>query len=510
MSAGPLVLGIDASTTACKAIVWDESGHAVAEGRRPIALDNPGPDAYEQDAETWWSALTGAIRDAARSLEDARAADIVALSIANQRETFVVTDDEGTPLHPALVWMDGRCRDQVSQAVQAIGTERLHALSGKPPCTTPSFYKLLYLLQRSAPDLATRRPRVLDVHGFLAWRLTGRFATSLASADPTGLIDMERRAWAEPLLEYAKLRSSQLPELVEPGTVIGPLTESAARSCGLRAGLPLVSGAGDGQAAGLGAGITTEGRAYLNLGTAIVSGLLSRRYAIHPAFRTLYGALPATYFLETDLKGGTFTITWLLEKWLNATTPNDAARALDELDAVARQLPPGAEGLLVVPYWNGVMNPYWDDTASGIAVGWHGTHGPAHLYRAILEGIALEQRLHTSGVERATAQSIETFVVMGGGSQSDLWCQILSDVTNKCVVRARTTEATALGAGILAAAAAGVHPTIDGAVRAMTATGREFSPGEDVAKYERLYGIYEGIYPALRDRLRELTELRST
>src|SRR5690606_13969359 len=137
-------------------------------------------------------------------------------------------------------------------------------------------------------------------------------------------------------------------------------------------------------------------------------------------FRTLYGPLAGTYFLETDLQGGTFTIGWLVDRLLGG---GEATRV--ELERRAATLAAGAEGLVLVPYWNGVMNPLWDDRASGLVAGFRGEHDPAHLYRALIEGIALEQRWHLEGVEQATTQ-VNEVVVMGGGSKSDLWCQIFA------------------------------------------------------------------------------------
>lgn len=500
-----LVASVDCSTTACKAIAWNAEGDAVAEGRATLALANPAPDAWEQDAEEWLSSTRAALAAMSAALGP-DAARVRALCIANQRETFVVTDEHGAPLAPAMTWMDGRATREVDDAVRALGRAHLHTLTGKPPCVTPSFYKLLHLLRVLRPELAAGRARVLDVHAFLAWRLTGTFATSLAAADPTGLVDMQARAWSDELLAYAGLDPSRVPALVEPGAILGTLTDEAARSTGLPLGLPLIAGAGDGQAAGLGAGIEGAGRAYLNLGTALVCGVLSRTYRTDDAFRTLYGAMPGTYFLETDLKGGTFTVSWLVERLLpHASRARDA---IAELDLAARALPPGADGLLLVPYWSGVMNPYWDDDASGAIVGLRGHHGPAHVYRAILEGLAMEQRLHLEGVERATSP-IEELVVMGGGSTSDLFCQIVADVTRKRVTRAGSAEATALGAGILAAAAAGLHADVASATRAMTRAGRSFAPGDAASRYDALFAAYRGLYPALRGAMQALAPSRA-
>jgi xylulokinase len=246
----------------------------------------------------------------------------------------------------------------------------------------------------------------------------------------------------------------------------------------------------------------------MNLGTALVSGVLSAEYFCDRAFRTLYGAIPGTYLLETDLKGGTFTIDWLLERWFERSVSTDRRPVLGALEAQAREIEPGASGLLLVPYWNGVMNPYWDDDATGIVVGLRGDHGPAHLYRAILEGLAFEQRLHTRAVEQSLGRPIEELVVMGGGTKSELFCQILADVLAKPLVLSGTAEATSLGAAMLAATGAGVFPSIGAALGAMVRFGHRFEPGPASASYDRLHGVYAGLYPALRASLEQLASIR--
>ncbi len=493
-----LVVGIDCSTTSCKAIAWNADGRMVAQGRAVIALDNPTPDAWQQDARSWWRALAAACQQLTEKIDASRLATVC---ITSQRETFVLTDADGEPLHPALVWMDHRCGAQVARAVAELGADALHQLSGKPACTTPSLYKLMYLLDRQ-PALRRPQTRVLDVHGYVVWRLTGARATSLATADPMGMIDMRVGAWSSQLVGLTGFKISQLPRLVAPGRDIGTVRSLAARETGLPEGLVVIAGAGDGQCAGLGAGITGPRRAYLNLGTAIVSGVLSPTYRCDRAFRTLYGAAPNTFFMETDLHGGTFIVNWLVERFGKVD--------LEQLAAEALHIAPGADGLVVVPYWAGVMNPLWDDEASGVVLGWRGHHRPAHLYRAILEGIALEQRSHTEGVEAAT-EPIDDLVVMGGGSTSDLWCQILADTLNRPMLRAGSSEATALGAGMLAAVGAGWFENTEAASVAMTTTGAAFVPAASQTFYDRLYReVYDGLYGDLQERMQRLWRLRTT
>lgn len=504
-----LVLGVDCSTTACKAVLWGPDGAAHGEGRAPIGLLNPAPDAWEQDPRRYVEALTEATRAALAAAGPDAAGRLDAMCVTHQRETVVFVDDAGEPLAPAIVWMDARGAAEVEAARRAIGEARLHELSGKVPCTTPSMYKIMAALGRDA-GLRAARPRALDVHAFLTEALTGERVTSVASADPMGLVDMRSRAWAPELVELAGLSIDRLPRLVDPGELAGRLRHDVASSMGLPAGLPVVAGAGDGQAAGLGAGVLSPGRAYLNLGTALVAGVPSATYALARAFRTLTAAYPGGYLLETDLLGGTFSVNWFVERLLGVPQA-DAAAAIARLDRDARAVPPGASGLLMLPYLCGVMNPYWRPDASGALVGLRGDHGPAEVFRAIVEGLALEQRLHLEGVEAATERAIDELVVMGGGSTSDLFCQIVADATGKRVTRSRTSEASCLGAGVLAATHAGWRSgpdAIGACASAMTGTGASFEPGAARSIYDRLAGVHRGLYPALASSLSALAALR--
>ena len=500
-----LFLGIDCSTTACKAIAWDSLGNAIAEGRAQISLNAVGNDGWEQDANEFEAATETAVKEVLSKID---AKNVRAVCITHQRETFVLTDEQGTPIHPALVWMDARCRQEVRDVTTKLDASVIHQISGKFPCTTPSMYKLAYLLERGAPQLKQAPFRFLDVGGFLIKKLTNEFRTSIASADPMGLVDMQKRDWSDELLKIMGLQRNQLAQLYEPGQTLGYVTRDAQDRYGLLEGTPIVAGAGDGQSAALGAGLSSHGAAYLNLGTAIVSGVVSNEYKTDLAFRTMMAAQPSMYLYETDLKGGTFTLSWFVEKLLGQS---DIKTTLTKLSQEAESIAPGSHGLMVLPYFHGVMNPYWDDNATGLFFGLNGAQGAAHFYRAILEGIAFEQRLHTEGVEKAS-QPIHEFIVMGGGATSDLFCTILASVLNKPIVRAGTTEATSLGAGILAAAGTGAFADVHSAAKAMTRRGEVILPltNGDVEKYDRLYQrVYKTLYPALTESMRALAALKA-
>ncbi len=500
-----LVIGVDSSTTACKAIAWDRTGRAVAEGRATYPLLQPKPNWYEQDAEAWWGGLCVALR---ALLDQIEAAQIDALCITHQRESFVPVDEEGRPLRNAILWLDERSRPQVAFLEQRIGRERFHRITGKPLTTNPSVTKIAWLMQHE-PELVARTHKFLDAHAFLVHRLTGAFRTSIASADPMGLVDMRTDTWAIDLIAKVGLRPDQFPDLASPGEVIGFVSERAAAATGLPAGLPIIAGAGDGQCAGLGANATGGGRACLNLGTAVVSGVVSADYVADLAFRTLYAPIAGKVFLETVIQGGAFTVSWFVETFARDLRDCGSAAPEDVLEATAADIPPGSLGLVVVPYWNHAMTPYWDPAASGVTIGWTGAHRREHFYRAILEGIAFEQRLLGEGLAAATGQPIDEYVALGGGSRSDLWCQIVADVTGVLVVRAATAEATCLGASILAAVAARWYPNLATAAAAMTGTVGRFEPDpETQAIYDRIYGeVYRPLFPTLQPLLQRLAGL---
>jgi sugar (pentulose or hexulose) kinase len=501
-----LVIGVDSSTTACKAIAWDKTGKAVAESRASFEMISPHPNWYEQQAEDWWTALCQVLRQVTAQVGASR---IAALCITHQRETFVPVDENCQPIRNAILWVDDRSRLQVAELDRRIGNDRIQDITGKGPSTKQSLPKLLWL-QTHEPDVMRRAYKILDVHAFLIQRLTGRWVTSTPCADPMGLVDMRRGTWATDLLRQLDLDPGQYVDIVPPGSAIGEVHEQACIATGILAGTPVIAGAGDGQSAGLGANITRPGKAYLNLGTAMVSGAHSDTYVADNAFRTLCSPIPGAFVPEEVLGGGTFTVSWFVEQFgPDMRGLNLPLSAEEVLEVAASKLPPGSLGLMLVPYWNAVMPPYWDAAATGMMVGWTGAHRREHFYRAILEGIAFEHRLAMDGVERATNQPLDEFILMGGGSRSQLWCQIVADVSGKQVTRASTTEATNLGAGTLAAAAVGWYSSVRDAADAMTSTERSFEPiDKNYTTYDRLYReVYCGLFPAVQKYIDRLTEL---
>lgn len=482
-----VVLAVDCSTTSSKAVVLDDAGAVLSQASSPITTSSPRAAFHEQDATQWWTATAAAIRTAVAALPDPGA--VGALSVTHQRESFVCLDGGDEPLRPAILWLDGRAHAEIAE----LGSSDVHRISGKPPDTTPAIYKLAWL-SRHEPEVLDRAVRVGDVQAYLSLRMTGRWATGVASADTLGLLDLRQRAWSDPLLELAGVRREQLPELVPTGGRIGEVGPEVARGLGLPGPLPLIAGIGDGQAAGLALGAGEPGVAYLNLGTSMVLGVRSDVYRWDPAFRTLDGMVPGTFTLETVLNAASYLASWFRREF--GDDGLDDAAQIAVLESAAADVPPGAEGLVTLPYWNAAQTPYWDPLARGAIVGWHGRHTRGHVYRSLLEGVALELRLHLAALEQATGCGVDVIRAVGGGARSRLWTQIIADVTQRPLQVCADEEVSAAGAGVIARAFLRGESG-DQTVPALTAA--EMRPDEGLAAvYGRLADTYGRLYHALR------------
>lgn len=502
-----LVAGLDSSTTATKAIAWSREGCAVAEGRCAIPLANPADRQYEQDPCDWWRSACAALRQLTQKVEARR---IAAIAICNQRETFVPLDAEGRAVRPAIVWLDQRCRREVEWLAGRVGAERIHRITGKPVDMAPVAYRIAWML-RNERESFDRAAIFADVHAYLAWRLTRHFRTSCASADPLGLFDMQLKKWSAEVLCALELAPDRLPEACAPCSVIGEVTSEAAEATGLAAGTLVVAGGGDGQAAGLGVNALASERAYLNLGTAVVGGIYSSEYLTDAAWRTMGTCSGEGCYLESSLRAGTFLVDWFVREMggVNASTDPGVYSRLEK-EAAASTV--GSRGLLLLPYWGAVMTPYWDPQARGVIAGFTSAHTRGDVYRALLEGIALEQALVTSLAEKRAGVNVREFVVIGGGAASDLWRHIIANISGKTVRRSQTVEASSLGAAMCAATGAGWFASAREAAAAMAgAITSEIEPEpQAAARYRELFEIYRELYPATREIGRRLSGFADT
>lgn len=501
--ANQVVIGMDSSTQSTKAIAWDRSGRLVAAGNAPIPMANPRRDHFEQDPADWWRSCCGALQACLKQVDAGR---VEALAIAHQRETVAFLDDAAEPIRPAILWLDERSRDNVVSLGNAVGADVIHRITGRIPDLTPTIYKLDWM-RRHEPDVFRRTACFADVQCYLVRRLAGGpYRTCWLSADSFGVFDVVEKRWSPPLLEAVGLSADHLPATVPPGELLGTVHAEAARETGLPQGLPIFAAGGDGAYAGLGTDCTRTDRAYVNLGTAVVSGLWSPEYRYDRAWRTLLAAQGEGYLYENVLRTGAFLVNWFVDHFVphGRTDP----RVFERLEAAALDVPIGCDGLMIQPYWSGVMDPYWDVNARGVTFGQSGSHRPAHFYRAILEGITLDQVMRTRGMEAASGHAISHYVANGGGAGSPLWRQMLADASGKPVLVSDTVEASALGAGMTAAFGAGWFSSLAEAAHAMSGSTKPVEPDPEAGeRYNALLAIYEDAYGACASINRRLVAL---
>ena len=494
----PLVIAVDCSTTAAKAIVTNRTGHVVGAGSHALDTASPAPHWFEQNATDWWDATDRAVRQALSDVADLGA--VAAICVTHQRESFVCLDADGRPLRPAVLWMDGRAHAEA----RYYGTERVELLSGKPADITPGLYKLLWLRDHE-PDTLARCDRIADVHSYLVHAMTGHWTSSTASVDPLALLDQATGDYADELLDLAGVRRDQLPDLVPTGTSLGPLRAEVADAWGLGRDVAVIAGTGDGQSAGIGLGVTDPGSAYLVLGTAVVIGSETTEYLPSRAYRSMISAMPGHTTVETFSSSGTYLPTWFRQQFGDPELSGAPDPAL-ERDAAA--LPVGSERLLTLPYWNAAQTPHWDSQASGVTLGWQGCHTRAHFYRSLLEGIAFEFRMQLDGLEQARGERVDVLRAMGGGARSALWTQILADVFDRPLEVCASGEVSALGAAAIALNAIGEYASLPEAANAIARTDAVVDPiDRNAGQYRALRSVYTRVFDQTRDLLHTLHDL---
>ncbi len=481
------VLTLDLGTTACKACCFDLEGELLAFGSSPYPTDYPEPGWAEQSADDWWLAAKTALGQALSQLQDRD--HFAAIGLSSQRETAVLLGASGEQLGPALVWMDRRSAEQANELAERFGRLELQQRTGLVPDATFTATKLLWLKQ-NAPEQLARMATFLQPKDYLAFRMTGQATCDLTLASRTLMLDLRLRQWDPELVEAAGAREDQLPRLVDSTEIVGELVPEVATELGLPAGLPVVSGAGDRACEAVGA-MTSTGRAMESTGTTTNVSLPVARLpeALDPRVICSVHALPGHWLVEQGMSA-----TGSLMKWLRDELYGGAAVAdYDEIDTQSAAIPPGAEGLVILPFFMGARSTRWNPAARGLISGLSLGHTKAHLARAAREGIACEIAACfelLAGMGYAPGQ----VAMMGGASVSDLFAKIKASMANRPFLRLKQAEASSVGAAALAFAGVGLLEAPLEYARRANPVVAHFDP---VDEWVELYGDLRARYEAL-------------
>jgi sugar (pentulose or hexulose) kinase len=509
MSTKDLLLAIDNGTQSLKALIFDLEGQLLAKELVPFTpYFSKQPTWAEQDPDVFWQALCRACQGLwqQNKIDKDRLAGV---ALTTQRATVVNVDANGTPLRPAMLWLDQR---------KTYGLPPVGGLWGLI-FRVGGLTKTVAYLQAEAEAnwIRTYQPKIwqntykyLLLSGYLTYRLIGKFVDSIGCQVGYLPFDFKRLRWSagwDWKWRILPIDPSLLPELMPPGQILGTITAAAAEESGIPEGLPLVAAAADKACEVIGSGSLDSDIGCLSYGTTATINVTHKKYVEPiPLIPPYPSAVPDAYNVEVEVYRGYWMVSWFKEEFGYYEKRQAAKSGLtpEELfDKLVDETPPGSMGLMLQPYWTpGLKIP--GPEAKGAIIGFGDVHTRAHLYRSILEGLAYALREGKERIEKRSRIPITSLRVSGGGSQSRNALQITADIFGLPTAKPHLYETSGLGAAINAAVGLGLHPDFKTAVNAMTHVGEVFEPDQ---KNHRLYdALYRDVYKKMYKRLKPLYE----
>lgn len=488
----PYLLGIDIGTSACKVALHAVDGSVVCQMNHPYKTYTDKPGYAEQNPNDWWQAVcraTSAMLDASGIAP----ADIAGIGIDGQSWSAIPIDKAGKVLANTPIWTDTRAQDICETLRRDMGEEALFAVSGNPIAPTYSLPKMLWF-QWHAPELYAKTAHFLQSNSFIGYRLTGVISQDISQGYGLFCFDMRRGVYDTSLCRALGIAPSLLPDIYACDAIIGHVTDAAARETGLAAGTPVVAGGLDAACGTLGAGVIHAGQTQEQGGQAGGMSICLDAYAADKRLILSRHVVPGRYLLQGGTVGGGGMLRWMRE----TICPECS---FEEMSDMAAQVPPGSEGLLMLPYMAGERSPLWDTGAKGVWLGLDFTKQRPHMIRAAMEGVAYAL-LHNLEVAEAAGATLGVLRAMGGAANSHVWTQIKADVTGKRIEVAASDTATTLGAAMLAGVGTGVYQDYEEAVQKTVHIMRAHAPDETVhAQYRKGYETYRALYESTRELL---------
>lgn len=493
-----LVLGIDTSTTATKAILVDRSGEVKGSASAEYGYDTPRPLWSEQGPEHWWVGTAASVRQVMEETGTSPG-EIEAVGLTGQMHGSVLLDGDGEVVRPAILWNDQRTGPECDEMRRRVGRQRLIELTGNDALTGFTAPKLLWV-QEHEPENWARVRHVLLPKDYVRHRLTGDYAVDVADGSGTILFDLAARTWSPEILEAVDLDPTLLPGTHEGPDATGKISDEGARATGLLAGTPVVAGGGDQSANAVGVGAIAAGVVALSLGTSGVIFATTEVPNVEPEGRVhaFCHAVPGRWHMMGVMLSAAGSL-----RWLRDTLAPDTS--FDDLVAGAADVPAGSDGLLFLPYLTGERTPHPDPLARGAFVGLTVRHDLRHLTRAVLEGVAFGLR---DGLDLMIASGIAPPLQIrasGGGIRSALWRQILADVLGAEIAVVGTEEGAAYGASLLAGVGVGWFDTVDQAAAKVIEVEPVATPSSDRETYHAAHSRFAALYPALSPTFQTLT-----
>jgi sugar (pentulose or hexulose) kinase len=508
------LLAIDVGTQSTRVLLFDPRGQIIAKNR--VAYEpyySTAPGLAEQKAEVYWEALCEACQGLWK-MEGVKKESIAAVSLTTQRSTMLNVDQRGEPLRPAIHWLDQR---------RAEGQPPLGGLWGAAFALAGASETVAYLmaeadanwLRINEPAIWKNTHKYLMLSGYLTYRMVGRFVDSVGCQVGYIPFDYKSQRWEASWgwkWQAVKVEAEKLPELIPQAQPLGEITAAAAEATGIPAGMLLIAAAADKACEVLGSGALEPHVACLSYGTTATINTTHDKYIeVIPLLPPYPAAVPMLYNFEIQIYRGYWMVSWFkhefgLREQKIADEKGIEPEAL--FDDLVRSVPPGSQGLVLQPYWSpGLRFP--GPEARGAVIGFGDVHTRAHIYRAILEGLAYALQEGKERTEKRSGVKITDLRIAGGGSQSDAAMQLTADIFGLPACRPHIYEASGLGAAMDAAVGAKVHPDFTTAVKEMTHLGQCFDPNPATHEvYKRLYNeVYLKMYNKLKPLYTSITDI---
>lgn len=481
-------VGIDIGTTSVKAIAVDSKGKIQKSLSRSLPLHTPKPGWVQQNPKDWWQAVVEVLSELSKS-----GCRIAAISVSGQMHSLVALDDRDEPVYPSILWCDQRTEKQCEELTGKLGGERAVIESfGNPILTGFTLPKFLWLSENEPERFSTIIKWMLP-KDYVAYCLTGRSTIDYSDASGTSALTLEGE-FSTRALELCSINRSSNPELVSSGEVIGSVLEGTIP--GLE-GIPVVAGGADNASAAFGCGVEWPGDTMVSLGTSgtVVAVTNSAVPDTTGGIHLFRHVSSDSFYHMAVILSATNSLNWFKERFAGEIE-------LGEIEAIVSGTPVGSNGIIFLPYLNGERTPHRDPNARGTLFGFSSFHGKGDVFRSIYEGVAFALREGADLIKRL-GTSIERIRIVGGGSRSDTWCQIIADNLGREVWSPRVDEGAAYGSARLAAMAMGLES--DSWIK----LDRCFTPnceGKDV--YDAIFEIYRGLYSSLKENFLVLGELQ--
>jgi xylulokinase len=495
-------VGIDAGTTGCTVIIFDERGNNLGQGYQEYDCSSPQPGWIEQDLDAVWRGICSATKQAVAKA-DVSASAYHSVGLSSQRGTFGMLDADRRPLMNSFVWNCGRALKSVAAISAEFSAEEHQRHTGMQISPLWSAAKIVWL-RENRPDLFDATRWFVNGQEFFLWRMgADDWATDPASLTLNGMMDIAKLDWSDRILNVCGVGRDRLPPVGKPAAQVGRLSKAAAHETGLPEGMILCRGAGDQQCAAIGAGVIRQGMAEFTVGTSGVMVAHLDSVDRIKGNKLWWGGhgVPGAW----DIEGGAFALGASLRWWRDHLGLNELEEGKRQGRSVysvmvdkAADSRPGANGAMFHSFMASQVTPYYDAVARGSFLGLGLYHERHDLIRALLEGCAHEMKMVVDSFQSDIEGGINDFRLTGGGTKSDGFAQIMTDVIGMPSTVTRERECTALGAAILGAFGAGAFSSIDEAVGAMVQVESTFEPNAGLqALYGEHHAIYRNIYEAI-------------